>query len=47
MRAFGIYLTFAWLIRLKMNIKLRMTKALFLAVTRDRIAYCAIGKRER
>ncbi|WP_229717921.1 DUF5592 family protein [Thalassobacillus devorans] len=44
---FWILLMVAWLIRPKTNPKLRMAKALFLAVTRDRIAYCAIDKKER
>ncbi|MEC3885490.1 MULTISPECIES: DUF5592 family protein [Halobacillus] len=44
---FWILLMVGWLIRPKTNPKLRMAKALFLAVTRDRIAYCAIDKKER
>ncbi|REJ07926.1 hypothetical protein DYE48_14895 [Halobacillus trueperi] len=43
---FWILLMVAWLIRPKTNPKLRMSKALFLAVTRERIAYCAIDKKE-
>ncbi|MBM7554824.1 DUF5592 family protein [Thalassobacillus pellis] len=46
---YGIFwalLMVAWLIRPKTNPKLRMVKALLLAVTSDRITYCAIDKEE-
>ena len=39
---FWIVLMVAWLIRPKTNPKLRMVKVLLLAVSRDRVTYCAV-----
>ena len=44
---FWIVLMVAWLIRPKTNPKLRMVKVLLLAVSRDRVTYCAVDTEEK
>ncbi|MFC7061671.1 DUF5592 family protein [Halobacillus seohaensis] len=44
---FWVVLMVSWLIRPKTNPKLRMAKALMLAVSRNRITYCAMDTEEK
>ncbi|MFC7061106.1 DUF5592 family protein [Halobacillus seohaensis] len=44
---FWVVLMVSWLIRPKTNPKLRMARALMLAVSRNRITYCAMDTEEK